>query len=904
MVNETPRAKKTQPTMTARRYPGVRPFGDDEIQRELFRGRDEEKYELFQLIVAERLVLLFARSGIGKSSLIRAGLLEPLRDRSYFPIVVRVSGSPDGPLESLYEGIRAAARAANERRQIVHEPSETDWNKTSLWHFFKTSSFWRGRKLLFPVLIIDQFEELFTLYSTDERKQFIHELSDLVRGTRPRKVDDDHGPALSDPPPEVKVLLALREDFYANLEELRERIPAIYKAPFRLEPLSREKARRAIVEPAALEGENFLTPPFSWADEAVDNVLNFLSEQQLGEGKTDIGKDVEPFQLQLICQHVENIVAQKNLGTVTAQDLGSSDALKRVLSSFYEDSLAAICDKFTDEPDLRQRLEKLCEYGFITGRGRRLLREESTIMQEDGVSPEILRDMVELRLLRKEPRVGDNYYELTHDTLIEPIQLSRLDREERAAREAEEARAREAQERAEQEHKLRGRVRKAVAVALALLVAVGVAGWMGVTAAKKQVAAEAVAKKATKVAAVEKEKAVKAKEVADDALEQSEKAKNLAGNILNQASVATLQAKGATAARVVVEIEAELASLQEQKIITEHQLEEAKKQVQKKGSEESRKDAKRQLEQVEKQLEEIEKKAKGLNADFEKAKLEKANANVRKAVESKQQESEQQAKQNGSGEAERKLQEVKRELANIEQEASAQQAKLQEVERATAEAGSQESPASDMGAGDSSAEDQSFASEELLAQDETAKQRSEAAGPVPIEFKQFEEDYGKLSVCEQFDELERFKPPRPFGPEAEFKLKALADLNALSEKSAVVVTQKNLVAGPTASDWKKCEALSPGESRSYKVDETVCFYAWISSPHDNNRVQMVIRDAAKKTFSSRVIKIGENRLRGERMGYRFWHAKTVRSRGEHEILFYNRSLKKNPLICRSTFTVK
>ena len=880
MVNETPRAKKTQPTMTARRYPGVRSFGDDEIQRELFRGRDEEKYELFQLLVAERLVLLFARSGIGKSSLIRAGLLEPLRDRSYFPIVVRVSGSPDGPLESLYEGIRAAARAANECRQIVHEPSETDWNKTSLWHFFKTSSFWRGRKLLFPVLIIDQFEELFTLYSTDERKQFIHELSDLVRGTRPRKVDDDHGPALSDPPPEVKVLLALREDFYANLEELRERIPAIYKAPFRLEPLSRKKARRAIVEPAALEGENFLTPPFSWADEAVDNVLNFLSEQQLGEGKTEVGKDVEPFQLQLICQHVENIVAQKNLGTVTAQDLGGSDALKRVLSSFYEDSLAAICDKFTDEPDLRQRLEKLCEYGFITGRGRRLLREESTIMQEDGVSPEILRDMVELRLLRKEPRVGDNYYELTHDTLIEPIQLSRLDREERAAREAEEARAREAQERAEQEYKLRGRVRKAVAVALALLVAVGVAGWMGVTAAKKQVAAEAVAKKATKVAEIAKKEANVAKKSANVARQTAE--------VANQnAEVANQNAEVANQHVIMVKTNVKLAGLQVDKINAERQLDEAKRQVNQATIEIKRKEAERQLKQAEQQLRDIKQ-----DFDKQKAQLEKAEATreavkitaeradadlLEKVVDVQRQvkETEQQAKQAGSGEVERQLKQVKQQLEKTEQKVKNQKAILKEGETP----------------------EQSLAGQAPLAQDETVRQSTVVVADLEAKLE-------KLSVCEQFDELERFKPPRPFGPEAEFKLKALADLNALREKSAVVVTQKNLVAGPTVSDWKKCEALSPGEPRSYKVDETVCFYAWISSPHDNNRVQMVIRDAAKKKFSSRVIKIGENRLRGERMGYRFWHAKTMRSRGDHEILFYNRSLKKNPLICRSTFTVE
>ena len=183
-------------------------------------------------MLAERLVLLFARSGIGKSSLINAGLLQPLRERSYFPMVVRVSGAPGGPIASLYEGIRAAATDADQRWQIASEPGESNWNRTSLWHFFKTSSFWRGPKLLRPVLVIDQFEELFTLYPVAEYRQFIDELSDLVRGTRPRESADREVPGLSDAPPEVTVMLALREDFCAQLEELRQRIPAIYKAPF------------------------------------------------------------------------------------------------------------------------------------------------------------------------------------------------------------------------------------------------------------------------------------------------------------------------------------------------------------------------------------------------------------------------------------------------------------------------------------------------------------------------------------------------------------------------------------------------------------------------------------------------------------------------------------------------
>ena len=202
----------------------------------------------------------------------------------------------------------------------------------------------------------------------------------------------------------------MREDFYANLEELRDQIPGIYKAPMRLGPLSREQAERAIVVPAGLTGEGFATPPFTWNDGALREVLDFLCKRQLGDGQTEIGTDVEPFQLQLICQHVEQLVREQRLSEVTSAVLGGSEKLEQVLAEFYESCLRQICAKFPAEKKLRKRLERLCEYGLITARGRRLLREESTIMHDDHVPPEVLREMVELRLLRKEPRVGDNYY--------------------------------------------------------------------------------------------------------------------------------------------------------------------------------------------------------------------------------------------------------------------------------------------------------------------------------------------------------------------------------------------------------------------------------------------------------------------------------------------------------------
>ena len=218
----------------------------------------------------------------------------------------------------------------------------------------------------------------------------------------------------------------------AHLEEMAEQIPTILKSRFRLGPLRAEQATAAIVQPAGLDRPGLATPTFSWSPEALECTLDFLRKRKSGSGRTEVGHEVEPFQLQLVCQFVEDLVREKQLTEVGGNDLGGEPALERILARFYQDSIDTLCRKFRGFR-LRRRLENLCENGFISAKGRRLLREESTIAESNRVSPRVLAEMVQLRLLRKEPRVGDNYYELSHDTLIAPI-LARRQRHERRRR--------------------------------------------------------------------------------------------------------------------------------------------------------------------------------------------------------------------------------------------------------------------------------------------------------------------------------------------------------------------------------------------------------------------------------------------------------------------------------------
>jgi hypothetical protein len=93
--------------------------------------------------MAQRLVVVYAKSGMGKSSLINAGLKELVWDGGVLPLPVRLNDREAGPLKTLYQGIDQAVVD----RKVEHAPGST----ATLWHYFKTAEFWRGDLLLTPL---------------------------------------------------------------------------------------------------------------------------------------------------------------------------------------------------------------------------------------------------------------------------------------------------------------------------------------------------------------------------------------------------------------------------------------------------------------------------------------------------------------------------------------------------------------------------------------------------------------------------------------------------------------------------------------------------------------------------------------------------------------------------------
>ena len=323
--------------------------------------------------------------------------------------------SNSGPLVSVLEGIHAEAA----RQQVEYVPGMPD----SLWTFFKTAEFWRGDLLLTPVLILDQFEELFTLQSEQHRASFLTDLSYLVRGVHPPISAQTDG-NLSESPPVVRIVLSLREDYLGFLEEAADHIPQILDHRFRLAPLTLDAASEAMTGPAAVDDPALETKPFSYDPEAVATILNYLSQRRT-QAVAQTTHYVEPFQLQLICQRVERIVAQRQPQspahlTLTLADIGGEAVLEETLRDFYVEAIRALPKRSE-----RRAVRRLCQEYLISPEGRRLSLEENEIRRQLKLSGETLKQLVANRLLRTDNRSDSSYYELSHDALVEPVLATR-----------------------------------------------------------------------------------------------------------------------------------------------------------------------------------------------------------------------------------------------------------------------------------------------------------------------------------------------------------------------------------------------------------------------------------------------------------------------------------------------
>ena len=395
-------------------FVGPRPFETED--RDRFFGRTRELEELLSLIIAHRAVLVYAQSGAGKTSLLKAGVIPRLKEQAYKVLPpARVYGvlSADLPGEKV-ANIFVFHALQHWAADLCHGPSKK-CAQTTLAEFLKTlvpPTQPDGESAAPMVIVFDQFEEFFTANADrwQERAPFFEQLSQALEEI-----------------PTLKVVFVMREEYIAQLDPLAEWLPEKLRTRMHLERLRGNSARSAVVKPFQSRGLSFDAG-------AAEKLLAELTEIRISEGdsfREAHGEFVEPVQLQVVCQSLwENLEEDWKDGSpaslqsprlITSDFVGRYGDVNDALGRYYDRSV----QKAAAEGDIGEgELRRWIDTALITPTGTRGLAVRGASGAPGTIPGLALKSLEEAHVIRREDRGGTITHELTHDRFIEPVQKS------------------------------------------------------------------------------------------------------------------------------------------------------------------------------------------------------------------------------------------------------------------------------------------------------------------------------------------------------------------------------------------------------------------------------------------------------------------------------------------------
>lgn len=370
-------------------YVGPGPFEEEDGR--FFYGREREARDLIAFVISEPLILFYAQSGAGKSSLINTRLIPGLRDHDFSVLPVgRVGGGlPDGigHVRNIF--------TFNLLSTLEEEADPSQYTHTMLTQYLQQKA--NGHKQ-HRVLVIDQFEEIVTNHPGrwHDREDFFWQLQAAIHND-----------------PNLWVVLSMREDHFAAVESFAEILPGGLRARFRMERLRLPAAKLAIEKPAAAAGVPFAD---GVANSLVKN-LSLIRDDGIEDGLLSYGEYIEPVQLQVVCYQLWEKLKNKHIRQITNQHVNALADVDSALGQFYDDIIRDTvrkCD--VSEIFLRSWFEtelitEAHTRGTVYMDGR----------QAGGLALEVVNELANRYLLRSERRAGADWYELVHDRFVDPI---------------------------------------------------------------------------------------------------------------------------------------------------------------------------------------------------------------------------------------------------------------------------------------------------------------------------------------------------------------------------------------------------------------------------------------------------------------------------------------------------
>jgi WD40 repeat protein len=436
-------------------YQGLRPFAEED--KAFFFGRESETRIISANLRTRRLTLLYGPSGVGKSSVLQAGVIHHLHqlntrlqldlvaldndfgkaqrteDGSYIPdedgfrdssksiVVVTFENWREDPHSLIKDAILAALKASLPSNFTTAKNDELRRLKLHEMLLKITGC----RQVMELLIILDQFEQYFVYHSVDEKPgDFASEFSRAVLSRNVR----------------ANFLVSIREDWLASLDQFTDHIPDFFANSIRIEHMDRKSGEAAIRSPVVAYNEEIRKhqdePGFSRQeveieDPFVDEALNQLETLDLEHKdsdnlssstapKTRRGR-IQASGLQIVLQHLWNKVKNDAPPTLS-KHLLPPKAARRIFRWYLDESLEHL--GFFE----KRTAEKLFPF-LVTSSGTKLADTAESLAFRSGCNLHkvegLITKLTKSRILNEHgplsPREPRPFYEITSDVIAAPI---------------------------------------------------------------------------------------------------------------------------------------------------------------------------------------------------------------------------------------------------------------------------------------------------------------------------------------------------------------------------------------------------------------------------------------------------------------------------------------------------
>ncbi len=374
-------------------------------------GRSKETADLTDIIVHHTASVVYGKSGIGKSSLLRAGVFPQLRQNSFVPIYLRLAHNTD---VSYAQQVESAISEHVTQRDVLSD----DIPDMGLWDFLHRHQFFddNGNPVT-PVIVLDQFEEIFTLTQVEHKSDvqaFFTELADVLNDVKPDRVIEAEAAynkknaqpqtaagttgfvlqSLSsatlkyEKSPSFRIVFSLRDDSLYLMERSSAKIPALKANRYNLGALDEDCALDVITKPC----------PNLFSDKEAYEILDGLAYYEYDDYRV-----VDPAILSLFLY-----TYYQEQGKVSYSD---------IFGRYYKE-----CTK-----DIQDSSIAYIEDHLLTERGNRNQIPFDDIIAA-GLAQGELELLLERKILKTEKRKGHDYAEFSHDRLCEQALKHREER--------------------------------------------------------------------------------------------------------------------------------------------------------------------------------------------------------------------------------------------------------------------------------------------------------------------------------------------------------------------------------------------------------------------------------------------------------------------------------------------